>query len=487
MPAWLQRLGLIAIVSLIVGAFVVTGVQQQGAPGAGVAATVRGEDIPRERFEWVREQTEQALAPELGELGARERREIVDAQTHASLVRRYLLAQEAEALGLEVHDDELQRDLWENPQFRQEDGRYSRELVEILAERSGLGMRGLADEYRRDILLRKFRRLVEAPVRVSRAAARWDLLRQDTSVVLRYARAAADRYRARVELEPGAPAQLAASDPERVRARYEAQIGDFRRPEEVRARHILFAGDGARERAAQARAEIAGGADFEALARERSEDSATRERAGDLGWFPRGLMVEGFDDAAFSLDPGELSDPVETEFGVHLVRVEERREALDTPFEAVRESLAREILVEDEARALAETAARYVLDRAREGMDFGRAARDVDLAATLTVPFRLADREIPGLPGSQELHRAAFDLGEERPLAPRVFGADGVYYAAVLERRERPGAEEIDAELPEAVERLTDAERDANSTLWYRSRLDQAYSAGAVERYDTLR
>ncbi|MCE2391511.1 MAG: peptidylprolyl isomerase [Proteobacteria bacterium] len=486
MPAWIQRLGLIVIVALIVGAFVITGVGQQAAPGLGAVASVRGEEITRDRFEWIREQTEQAFGQTLADLEPRQRRELLDNQTRASLIRRYLLAQEAESLGLGVYDDELQRDLWENPQF-QEDGQYSREFVEALAAGSGLGVRGLADEYRRDVLLRKFRRLVESPIRISRAGARWALLREQTSVTLRYALATADQYRPRVEIDSDAPRELLESDPERVRDRYQEQIETYRRPEEVRARHILFTGENASEQAEQAKADIAQGGDFEALAREQSRDEATREQAGDLGWFPRGIMVPEFDEMAFSTEPGQVSAPVETEHGVHLIRVEERRAELDLPFAEVRESLAREILIEEKAGELAKTAAQYILDHAREGQDFVQAARDVDLDATLTVPFRLSDREIPGLPASEQLLRAAFDLTPEQPLATRVFGADGRYYAAILDRREEPNTEDLEAELQDAREQMTQNARSEISTLWYRVRLEQARQASAIEQYSLAR
>ncbi|MCX7622857.1 MAG: peptidylprolyl isomerase [Thermomicrobium sp.] len=93
------------------------------------------------------------------------------------------------------------------------------------------------------------------------------------------------------------------------------------RGEQVHARHILLA---TREAADQALADIRSGADFAAIARERSIDSDTAPNGGDLGWLPRGYMPPAFDDVAFSLQPGELGGPVQTEYGWHLVQVLER-------------------------------------------------------------------------------------------------------------------------------------------------------------------
>jgi peptidyl-prolyl cis-trans isomerase C len=98
-----------------------------------------------------------------------------------------------------------------------------------------------------------------------------------------------------------------------------AEVGQS--AEQVHAAHILV---GTQELAAELAARLAGGADFGQLARENSVDEATGANGGDLGWFAREQMVPPFADAAFALQPGATSQPVETEFGWHLIRVIER-------------------------------------------------------------------------------------------------------------------------------------------------------------------
>lgn len=113
--------------------------------------------------------------------------------------------------------------------------------------------------------------------------------------------------------------------------------------EEVRARHILVRTE------AEARAvlaELGKGADFAALAKERSIDPSARQTDGDLGFFRRDTMVEPFAAAAFALEPGQTTaEPVETRFGWHVIRVEERRSAAPSFEEKegeLKESIARE-------------------------------------------------------------------------------------------------------------------------------------------------
>lgn len=133
-----------------------------------------------------------------------------------------------------------------------------------------------------------------------------------------------------------------------ARDTYRSNPERFQAPERMRASHILL---GLEERSEEEALELAheliqrveDGEDFEALAREYSDDASVSRDGGDLGFFAREQVAPEFADAAFALrEPGELSDPVETDFGVHVIRLEERREAGILPFEDVRQRLIEE-------------------------------------------------------------------------------------------------------------------------------------------------
>ncbi len=118
-------------------------------------------------------------------------------------------------------------------------------------------------------------------------------------------------------------------------------------PEQVRVRHILLSwkplgkpDDRAalHEQMVPILKKARDGEDFAELARQYSEDS-TRMDGGDVGLFNRGMMVPAFEAMAFSLQPGEISDIIETPFGVHILRLEERRESRLLPLDEVREQL----------------------------------------------------------------------------------------------------------------------------------------------------
>ncbi len=126
---------------------------------------------------------------------------------------------------------------------------------------------------------------------------------------------------------------------EKLQARYDARYAAQTGPDEVRARHILLETE---EKARQVLADIRGGADFAEAAKAHST-GPSGPRGGDLGFFQAGQMVPEFSEAAFALQPGEVSDPVQTQFGWHLIKVEERRVAQAPAFEEVADELRNEV------------------------------------------------------------------------------------------------------------------------------------------------
>jgi peptidyl-prolyl cis-trans isomerase D len=139
-----------------------------------------------------------------------------------------------------------------------------------------------------------------------------------------------------------------------LRALYEQERERFQTVEDRHARHILIAVQGDDEAAARAKAESAearlrNGEDFAAVAKDMSDDAGTKAQGGDLGWMSRG---EGgpFEDALFGLKVGEVSAPVRSDFGFHIIRLDELRPGQEQPFESVRDQLANEYRMREAER-----------------------------------------------------------------------------------------------------------------------------------------
>ncbi len=137
---------------------------------------------------------------------------------------------------------------------------------------------------------------------------------------------------------------------EKLQARYDAQYKGQTGAEEVRARHILLETE---EKAREVLADIRGGADFAEAAKTHST-GPSGPRGGDLGFFQAGQMVPEFSEAAFAMQAGEVSDPVQTQFGWHIIKVEERRAAPAPAFEEVADELRTEVQREVVAKVVSD-------------------------------------------------------------------------------------------------------------------------------------
>lgn len=126
---------------------------------------------------------------------------------------------------------------------------------------------------------------------------------------------------------------------ERIAEEYKLRFLDAEPVVEVQVAHVLVADY---ETAANIKAQIDGGADFAAMAAEHGSDG-TSARGGDIGWITRGQMVPEFADAAFAMEPGEISGPVETPFGWHLIKVDGKRDQPVPLIEEVRGSIIEEL------------------------------------------------------------------------------------------------------------------------------------------------
>lgn len=156
-----------------------------------------------------------------------------------------------------------------------------------------------------------------------------------------------------------------AASPEKVAALYTERIAGMEPEREFNASHILVA---TLEEAQALKAQIDAGADFAELARLHSTDGAA-QNGGELGWFGLGMMVQPFEDAVLALQPGQVSDPVQTQFGWHLVRLNDSRIAAVPSLEEMTEELAGELgEAAIEAHIAATTTAAAVV-RTAEGID----------------------------------------------------------------------------------------------------------------------
>jgi peptidyl-prolyl cis-trans isomerase D len=473
-----QRWLMGAVVFLVGGVFVAylgLGGPMSSGPSAGTVVELDGRRYTLQDVQRARDDQERRLRESLGDaFDAAGASAYLDQMAAESLIQRAVLATEAEQLGLRATDDEIRQVV--RTYFRTPEGTIDGAAAREFGERRYGSERRFASEIRDDILTSKLLQLIDAGVEVSDAEVRDALRYQREAVRLALVILDPEKPAAEIPVEDAEVTAMLADQAPRVREFYDQHPERYKQPERVRARHVLLrvAPGAPEEEVARVRAQaeavlarIEGGEDFAAVASEVSEDPGSKAQGGDLGFFARGQMVPPFEEVAFSLEPGKTSGLVKTDFGFHVIRVEERKAAEERSFDDAAREIAEELVRTDRGRKLAQEQATALEAAVRDGKSLVDAARSFDL--DIQRPDWLARRPdgfVPGVGAAPELMTTAFALTIEKPTAPRVFDVGGKKVMIELLERRSPSAEELAAELPAERDRLRDALRSEARNAW---------------------
>jgi peptidyl-prolyl cis-trans isomerase D len=223
-----------------------------------------------------------------------------------------------------------------------------------------------------------------------------------------------------------------------LEAFYQQNVSQYTTPEQLAASHILFRLDDKDEAAVRTQAEevlkrARAGEDFAALAKEFSQDDSNNMIGGSLGEFGRGTMVPEFEQAAFALKPGEISDLVTTSFGYHIIKVEQNQPATTRPLDEVRPEIEDQLKWQ-KAQDQAESTARELEAQVKSRGDLDRLATERGLHVQDTGAF-LRDEPIDGLGPAPEVSAQAFQLAEGA-VSPALRVSRGWVLATVIGREE---------------------------------------------------
>ena len=229
-----------------------------------------------------------------------------------------------------------------------------------------------------------------------------------------------------------------------LRKRYEEEVKKFSTAEQREVSHILVqvAADAsaADKKAAEARANKlaaearAAGADFAAIARANSDDAGSKAKGGSLGWLSKGSLPGPFEDAAFAMQAGEVRGPVKSDFGWHVIKVDQVRAGNQQPFEAVRAQLEQELASSGRERAFNDLSGKLVDAVYKNPTSLAPAADALGLAVQTTPAFSRAGG--PGIAADPKVVRAAFSesLIQDRTASdPIELGPNRMVMIRVLE------------------------------------------------------
>ena len=392
------------------------------------------------------------------------------------LINSKLLQQEARRVGFTVTDTEL-RDSIQKISIFQSNGQFNQTQYMRVLNYLRMSPSEFEEGQRGDLLQKKLHRLITDAVPVSEDEARELYRLSQERVDLSFIKiASADLLNQdateKKEIEEYYNSHRESfREPERVRftyvaypqSQFEAQVqvtpqdeesfynshksDRFTTPAQVHARHILFTVDQAatesdkakvKEAATGVLARARAGEDFAALAKAYSQDPGTAPKGGDLGFFPRGRMVKEFEEAAFNLSAGSISDLIESQFGYHIIKAEAVEAQRVRSLEETRAEIRQE-LIREGASERARTQAQADRDKTTSGSKLAEVAQASGVTYSDT-PLVSRDETIPDLGRQPDLIHAALSLTVDQVSAPIKAGE--VWY--ILSPREK-----VESKIPE--------------------------------------
>jgi peptidyl-prolyl cis-trans isomerase D len=371
-------------------------------------------------------------------------------QAAQALIQREVLLQEANRLGLQIGDADLRRAMQSGP-FSQAlfpggvfigEDKYG-DFVQTYFHTS---IQDFETQVKKEIEINRLQAMVTGGVTVSDQEVRDAYRQQGTKIKFDYAvinaedlrkqinptdaelqaffKESAARYKDAIPetrkltylalKQTDLPAGATPVSNQQVEQYYQAHQKDFQVPEDVKVRHILIkvptGADAKTDEAARQKAEgllkqIKAGGDFAALAKANSDDPGSKEQGGELGMIQRGVTVPAFEKAAFGLQPGQTSDLVKTQFGYHILQVEEKQTAHLKPLDEVKGQILATLTRQQEGEQQAAYAQQLATEAAKSGLAKTAEAHHLPVVTTDYVPQNAV---LPGLADGAKLLTQAF-------------------------------------------------------------------------------
>ena len=406
------------------------------------------------------------------------------------LVNRILLLQEARRLGLKVTDEEVEASIHSIPAF-QKDGLFDKATYERALQRARLVPKNFEANQKESLLINKLQGLILTSVKVSDQETleayrqgfekiNLDMISlnpadfRDVSMTPEELKEYFSKHREEFKLPAKAKIRYLLFDPKdylkqipvsakEIEDYYENNKEKFGQPKRVKVRHILIKTDArdkeatakAKQRAESIREEAAKGKDFARLAKENSEDLGTKDRGGEIGFISKGQVVPEFEQVAFSMKVGEISSVIQTQFGFHILKVDEIQEASTQPLEKVKAQV--ELLLKNrQARGMAYDLADQAFAQASKDKSLDKFAEEKKLTVKET-PLFSADDKVdldPKLKGS------ALSMGKGDITPPlRVGETFAVLQALEIQDARTPDLKEVEGKVAEALRKEKQKEK----------------------------
>jgi peptidyl-prolyl cis-trans isomerase D len=413
-------------------------------------------------------------------------------ETLKSLVDQELIAQQAGELGISVSDAEVADSIAKAPQFQQ-DGKFDFDYYKRLVENGyGMSVPRFEDAYRRDLVRAKVVQAVLSGANVSDDEIKAWYQAQHESAAISYVKFTSFMFREKATATDAEAEAWAKTHEKEIADGYEkdkktrwTQAAAVK----VRAITLQVPPKSTAEVEAAARtkidailAEVKGGKDFVAEAKEKSEDASTKASGGDLGFVSRGGSAYGktLEDEAMKLKPGQLSGVFKDRSGFHILKADEERPERVQPLEEVKKQIAQDLLKADKAKELAHQKAALALAEIKAGKELKELfpskkteAGQFDFSsfttpqASDTEPFHPMGGYLPGIGQAPKLSEAVFALTAPGATPSAPIDDSDTWYVFKLKSRERADLSKLDdAEKKSDRDRLENQKQGELYSQW---------------------
>jgi|LGVF01.2.fsa_nt_gb peptidyl-prolyl cis-trans isomerase D len=395
----------------------------------------------------------------------------LEGQALERLISQTLLLQDADDRDIKVSKSELVEAIAKIPAF-QIGGAFSKEQYLKVLAYERLTSEQFEDSQRQQMVIEKVRQQIEESAAVSEAEVAEEYRRRNEKINLAFVRLSPALFESKVKVtdealqgyyddhqeqfrvaetvalnylkfEPASYEGAVDLGEEALQTYYRRHQAQFDVAEQAQASHILLRVDAdAKPKVKQQKRQLAekllaqiknkDNKNFAELARRHSDDAGSAAQGGALGYFTRGTMVPAFEEVAFSLQPGQVSDIVETNFGYHIILCQGRIEAGVKELADVIDEVKAGI-IKEQSRQLAMEKAMDTYNIHRKSGDLAAAAEANGLAVKTTAAFEQGST-VPGIGKASELNEAAFKL-KENELGRPVPLADAIYLPVLKERQ----------------------------------------------------
>ena len=385
-----------------------------------------------------------------------------------ALIQREILLQQADGMGLKVTADDLRHELREGPLsvYIFPKGQYigDDKYTDFVQNAFGISRADFEKQIGNEIEINRLEAMVTGGVLVSDKDVESGYRRQSTKIKFDYAVLTGEDLRKQInptdaELQnffkqnaarykdaiaearkiayvsftpdqiPGGTPQIADAQAQQYYAQHQK---DYQVPDQARVRHILIAvprgADAKADAAAKAKAEglvkeLRNGGNFAELAKKNSDDPGSKTQGGELGFLQHGVTVPEFDKTAFAQNPGQISEPVKTQFGYHIIQTEEKQTAHTKPFDEVKGTILATMIRDKESQASQSFAQSLAAEAKKTGLAKTAAAHHLQV---VTTDYLAQGAIIPGLPDGSKLLTQAFTAKKD---AAPTFASTGEGYA----------------------------------------------------------